>query len=62
MSVQTPCLDWKVAGRPLPGESESGDLGVVAAHADGALLAAIDGVGHGDAAAAAARAAADVLN
>lgn len=54
-------LEWEIAGQPLPGQSESGDLGLVLSHQDGALLAVIDGVGHGEEAAAAARTAAGVL-
>jgi serine phosphatase RsbU (regulator of sigma subunit) len=54
-------IDWSVAGRPLPGELVSGDLHVAEFFPGGALLAAIDGLGHGPAAEAAARTAADVL-
>ena len=54
-------LDWASAGRPLKGETESGDLHVVAPFDGGALVAAIDGLGHGPDAALAARAAAGVL-
>jgi hypothetical protein len=51
------CLDWACAGRPLPGETVSGDLAVHLALDGGAVLAVIDGLGHGvEAAAAAARA------
>lgn len=54
-------LRWGAAVRPLPGESESGDQYVAMTFPDGALLAAVDGVGHGAEAAAAARAAVAVL-
>jgi negative regulator of sigma-B (phosphoserine phosphatase) len=54
-------LDWAIAGRPLPGEIESGDLHVVTPFDGGALVAVIDGLGHGPEAAVAARAAAVVL-
>jgi serine phosphatase RsbU (regulator of sigma subunit) len=47
------------AGSPV--DSESGDLHVVAPFQGGTLVAMIDGLGHGPAAAAAARAAASVL-
>ena len=46
-------IDWSVATRPLPGETESGDDAVVALLPDGALVAAVDGLGHGPAAASA---------
>lgn len=54
-------IDWAVASRTLPGEEISGDHYVVTNFADGALLAVIDGLGHGSEAAAAADAAASVL-
>jgi negative regulator of sigma-B (phosphoserine phosphatase) len=48
-------VEFAVAGAALPGEPESGDLHLVANHADGVLVAAIDGLGHGPEAAQAAR-------
>ena len=54
-------LELGVAERALPGERRSGDRAVLAAYDGGALVAAIDGLGHGDEAAAAADAAAAVL-
>ncbi|GEJ58966.1 SpoIIE family protein phosphatase [Anaeromyxobacter diazotrophicus] len=54
-------LDWAWAGAPLAGERESGDAHVVAAFAGGALVAVLDGLGHGPEAALASRAAARVL-
>lgn len=54
-------LTWAVAEAPFPNEPESGDRYVVQASADGVLLAAVDGAGHGAEAAAAARIAADTL-
>jgi negative regulator of sigma-B (phosphoserine phosphatase) len=50
-----------VAERPLAGERRSGDLAVFVPLPDGALVVAIDGLGHGDAAADASAAAAEVL-
>jgi hypothetical protein len=50
-----------MATRPRPGEATSGDLAVVSLLADGALVAGIDGLGHGGEAARAARRAADVV-
>ena len=40
-------IEWAVATRPLEGEVESGDRHLVVSHRDGALIAAIDGLGHG---------------
>ena len=54
-------IEWGVASRPIPGESESGDVHVVATLNGGALVGAIDGLGHGPEAAKAARRAADLL-
>ena len=50
-----------MAGEPLAGQPESGDLGLVLPFPGGTLIGALDGLGHGDEAAAAARAAAGVL-
>jgi phosphoserine phosphatase RsbX len=54
-------VDWAVATLALAGEHESGDLHVVAPFAGGALVAAIDGLGHGPEAAVAARSAAEAM-
>src|SRR5258706_919969 len=54
-------LDWSVAARPMSGQSVSGDLHLVKWFDHCVLVAVIDGIGHGDEAAAAARAAADIL-
>src|SRR5258708_21493503 len=54
-------VECGVAGRMLEGQSVSGDRHVIRPFKDGVLLAVIDGVGHGDEAAAAAKAAADIL-
>lgn len=50
-----PFLEWGVAVRPMPGETESGDQYLVQPWPAGALVAVLDGLGHGEAAAAAAR-------
>lgn len=50
-----PLLEWGVAARPLPGEHESGDHFLVKTFDGGALIAVVDGLGHGAEAAAAAR-------
>jgi len=47
-------VEWAVAERPRAGETESGDRCVVKTLPDGALLAAVDGLGHGAEAALAA--------
>jgi negative regulator of sigma-B (phosphoserine phosphatase) len=54
-------LERGEAGRALEGEARSGDLAVFAPYDGGALVAAIDGLGHGDAAADAAETAAEAL-
>ena len=52
-------LERGEAGEALAGEERSGDLAVFAPYEGGALVAAIDGLGHGAAAADAAEAAAE---
>ena len=54
-------LERGEAGAPLAGESRSGDLAVFAPYEGGALVATIDGLGHGGGAADAAEAAAAIL-
>ena len=54
-------VEWGVAGEPLAGQPESGDLGAVFPFPGGVLVGAVDGLGHGDEAAAAAKAAVAVL-
>ncbi len=54
-------LERGIAERALPGEQRSGDAAVFVTRADGALVAAIDGLGHGDAAADASVVAAATL-
>ena len=56
-----PFLEWGAAGRPMPGEMVSGDQYVVWPLPDGVLLAVVDGLGHGPAAAAAASEAGAIL-
>lgn len=55
------CLAWASAGRPRPGESVSGDLAVHVEVGDGAVVAVVDGLGHGPEAAAAAAGARAVI-
>jgi negative regulator of sigma-B (phosphoserine phosphatase) len=54
-------VEWSVATRCLRGEATSGDLAVVTLVPEGALVAGIDGVGHGSEAARAARRAGEVV-
>jgi phosphoserine phosphatase RsbX len=54
-------VEWAVATRCRRGETTSGDLAVVTLLSEGVLVAGIDGLGHGDEAARAARKAAEVL-
>jgi negative regulator of sigma-B (phosphoserine phosphatase) len=53
-SVKSSPLECGVAGRAFPGFSESGDRYVFQRTGEGALVAVVDGLGHGDEAAAAA--------
>jgi phosphoserine phosphatase RsbX len=54
-------IEWGIAARCRHGEATSGDLAVVNLLPDGALVAGIDGLGHGSEAARAARRAAAVM-
>ena len=54
-------LEWAVSTRCRRGETLSGDLAIVKLLSDGALVAAVDGLGHGSEAARAARAAERVV-
>ncbi|NVB78228.1 MAG: SpoIIE family protein phosphatase [Kofleriaceae bacterium] len=56
------CLSWGCAGHPLAGESSSGDRGVVLPFPGGALVAVIDGLGHGKDACLASERAEQVLS
>ncbi len=60
-AIAAASVAWSVACRPLVAYTRSGDHYVVAEFAGGVLLAAIDGLGHGDDAADAATLAAAVL-
>jgi negative regulator of sigma-B (phosphoserine phosphatase) len=59
--VAREAFEWGIAMRCRRGEAMSGDVAVVALLPEGALVAGIDGLGHGDEAARAARRAADVV-
>jgi anti-sigma regulatory factor (Ser/Thr protein kinase) len=54
-------IEWGAAGLALEGQTESGDAHVVAPFEGGALVALIDGLGHGSEAATAARVAVETL-
>jgi phosphoserine phosphatase RsbX len=54
-------LERGMAGQPHEGEGRSGDLAVFAPSARGGLVAVIDGLGHGDAAADASELAAAII-
>jgi negative regulator of sigma-B (phosphoserine phosphatase) len=54
-------VEWSVATRCRPGEVTNGDRAVVEIRRDETLVAGIDGVGHGEAAARAAKRAAAVI-
>ena len=54
-------LDCGIAAQTLPGQVESGDKYVIIQSSVGALVAVIDGLGHGEDAATAARIAAETL-
>jgi negative regulator of sigma-B (phosphoserine phosphatase) len=54
-------MEWSTAAFTLPGETECGDLPLVKHFPEGLLVAVVDGLGHGPHAAAAARAALEVL-
>lgn len=54
-------LEWGLATLALPGHVESGDRYVVQPFPNGVLVAAVDGLGHGEEAAAAAKLAVSVL-
>ena len=47
MPDQASIVEWCVAGRPISGEEQSGDEALVLADDHAALVAAVDGVGHG---------------
>jgi serine phosphatase RsbU (regulator of sigma subunit) len=54
-------IEYGVARLALPGQKESGDQHVVSCNKSGVLIAAVDGIGHGEEAANAAKAATSIL-
>jgi phosphoserine phosphatase RsbX len=55
-------IEWAVASRPLPGQTESGDRHWVRTLSGKVLVAVVDGLGHGGEAAAAAKIAVSTLD
>jgi phosphoserine phosphatase RsbX len=60
-TIKEPVVEYGVAKFALPGQGESGDHHLVRCSQNGVLIAAIDGIGHGEEAAEAAKAAASIL-
>lgn len=60
-TINAPLVEYGVARFVLPGQLESGDHHLVHCRSDGILIAAIDGIGHGEEAAAAAKTAVSIL-
>ncbi|HUC53380.1 MAG TPA: SpoIIE family protein phosphatase [Candidatus Cybelea sp.] len=60
-TIKEPMVEYGVAKHVLRGQGESGDLHLVCCSQNGVLVAAIDGLGHGEEAADAARTAAALL-
>lgn len=56
-----PLVEYGVAKYVLPGQGESGDHHLICCAGDGILIAAMDGIGHGEEAAYAAQAAISIL-
>jgi negative regulator of sigma-B (phosphoserine phosphatase) len=59
--IREPMVEYGVAKFVLPGQGESGDHHLVCCIQNGILVAAIDGIGHGEEAANASKAAAALL-
>jgi hypothetical protein len=60
-TINSPFVEFGVANFALPGEGTSGDCHVLCGWPGGLLVAAIDGIGHGEEAAGAAKTAAAIL-
>ena len=52
--MTTPLIEWGVASSTMRGQSQSGDQHLVQPYTNGLLVAVVDGLGHGEQAAAAA--------
>ncbi len=60
-AINVPLVEYGVANFVLPGQGESGDRHLICCAGDGILIAAVDGIGHGEEAAYAAEAAISIL-
>src|SRR5713101_10047787 len=60
-TIRVPMVEYGVAKYVLPGQGESGDQHLVCCNRSGVLIAAIDGIGHGEEAANVANTAAAIL-
>jgi len=60
-TIKQPMVEYGVAKFVLPGQGESGDLHLVCCNHSGILIAAIDGIGHGEEAANVSKTAAALL-
>ena len=61
ISITVPTIEYGVAKFALPGQGQCGDHHLVCCNQSGILIAAIDGIGHGEEAANAAKAAVSIL-
>lgn len=59
--MENPIIDWSAAILAIEGETVSGDKYLIRPFSDGVLVAAVDGLGHGPDAAAAAQVAISIL-
>lgn len=60
-TIREPMIEYGVAKFVLPGQGESGDHHLVCCNRNGILIAAIDGIGHGEEASNASKSAAALL-
>jgi negative regulator of sigma-B (phosphoserine phosphatase) len=61
ITITVPTIEYGVAKFVLPGQGQCGDHHLVCSNQSGILIAAIDGIGHGEEAANAAKAAVSIL-
>ncbi len=60
-AIRVPLVEYGVAKCVLPGQGESGDQHLVCCNQNAILIAAVDGIGHGEEAANAAKTATSIL-
>ena len=60
-TTTSPLIEWGVAAQALDGHAESGDQYLIEPFSNGVLVAVVDGLGHGDRAAAVAKTAVATL-